>query len=122
MSRNINDISGLDSLQHSLVVESCVKILVREVLSDRIKNNTSKFTAQTSRNISDQYPLSIVRLTSDKSIGPKCHLYLCLLVLAFSCLILIPWYQLLVSCCWAWSYIPNPPSDICTSCRLRFGI
>ena len=36
-SRNINDVSGLYHLQQSLITESCVKMFVRGVLSDRYR-------------------------------------------------------------------------------------
>ena len=42
-SGNINDVSGLYPLQQSLVIGSCVKMLVREVLSDRYRITQGKF-------------------------------------------------------------------------------
>ena len=49
----MTDVSGLYSLLDSLVIGSYVKMLVRRVLSDKIKSKTRTIPVPRSRNISD---------------------------------------------------------------------
>ena len=46
MSRDMTNVSGLYSLQQTLVVGSYAKMLVREVLSDRYRITQEKFQYQ----------------------------------------------------------------------------
>ena len=60
-SRNINELSGLYSLQLSLEIGSFVKMLVRELILDRYRITQDKFMYQRAEiDVSGLYPLSKV--------------------------------------------------------------
>ena len=62
--RNINDVSGLNPLQQPLVIGRYVKMLMCEIVSNKIYNNARKFWVPTSRNVNDVSGLSSLPLTS----------------------------------------------------------